>query len=162
MRDIELIIELNISAVKLRAKFTSKTYLSAAIALTGIGFSLLAARSTYGLIYPSLHSLGKTTTSYLSTWNCKKTHELLSELTVHRLRAQGSGTHSGHGDTVPTVDVILGTYHSGTEVVSDFHSLLPVSRQSAQIIRSFLRPAQSDAKGHNLSLIHISEPTRPY
>ena len=155
MYDIGLIIELNISAVKLRAKFTSKIYLSAAIALTGIGFSLLAARSTYGLIYPSLHSLGKTTTSYLSTWNCKKTHELLSELTVHRLRAQGSGKHSGHGDTVPTVDVILGTYHSGTEVVSDFHSLLPVSRQSAQIIRSFLRSAQSAAKGHN-HLSHMS------
>ena len=136
-------------------RLTSKANTAIAIAVAGIGVSLVTARSTYGLIYPSLRSLGRTTTSYLSTWNCKKTHELLSELTVHRLRAQGSGTHSGHGDTVPTVDVILGTYHSGTEVVSDFHSLLPVSRQSAQIIRSFLRSAQSAAKGHNLSLIHI-------
>lgn len=144
-------IELKASAVKLPAKPTPKTYLSAVIALTGIGFSLFAARRTYGLIYPSLHSLGRTTTSYLSTWNCKKTHELLSELTVHRLRAQGFGAHSGHGDTVPTVDVILGTYHSDNQVVSDFHSLLPVSRQAAQIIRSFIRPAQSAVKGHNRS-----------
>lgn len=134
--------------MKLRAKAASKLYFPAAIALVGIGFSLLAARSTYGLINPSLHSLGKTTTSYLSTWNCKKTHELLSELTIHRLRAQGSGLHSGHGDTIPTVDVILGTYTPDTQSVSDFHSLMPVSRQSVQIIASFLGLDKSAAKNH--------------
>ena len=47
--------------MKLRTNFTVKASVSAAIALAGISFSLLAARSTYGLIYPSLRSLGRTT-----------------------------------------------------------------------------------------------------
>ena len=118
--------------MRLRTNFTVKASVSAAIALVGISFSLLAARSTYGLIYPSLRSLGRTTTSYLSTWNCKKTHELLSELTVHRLRGRVLA-NAGHADTVPTVDVILGVYHQKMPV-SDFHSLLPVSRKATQII----------------------------
>ena len=111
-------------------RLSSKLCIFAAIAVTGIGFSLLIARRSYDLIYPSLRSLGNTTTSYLSTWNCKKTHELLSELTVHRLRAQNDQSHAGHGDTIPAVDVILGTYSPMDGRVSDFHSLVPASRQS--------------------------------
>jgi diguanylate cyclase (GGDEF)-like protein len=137
--------------MRLRTNFTVKASVSAAIALVGISFSLLAARSTYGLIYPSLRSLGRTTTSYLSTWNCKKTHELLSELTVHRLRAQGSHGHAGHADTVPAVDVSVGVYHPENSSVSDFHSLLPVSRKAAQIIASFLAGDKSVAQNHDHS-----------
>lgn len=128
-------------------RLSSKLCISAAIAVTGVGFSLLIARRTYDLIYPSLRSLGNTTTSYLSTWNCKKTHELLSELTVHRLRAQNHQSHAGHGDTIPAVDVILGTYSPTDGRVSDFHSLVPASRQSVQIIESFIGKDKSDANG---------------
>ena len=136
-------------------RLSSKLCISAAIAVTGIGFSLLIARRTYDLIHPSLRSLGNTTTSYLSTWNCKKTHELLSELTVHRLRAQNDQSHAGHGDTIPAVDVILGTYSPMDGRVSDFHSLVPASRQSVQVIESFIGKDKSNA---NVAKTHDHSP----
>ena len=128
-------------------KLTSKVNTAIAIALAGVGVSLVTARSTYGLIHPSLRSLARTTTSYLSTWNCKKTHELLSELTVHRLRGQHNGGHmSGHADTVPVADVVLGTYTPKNNQISDFHSLVPVSKESLAIINTVLSGEDSRDK----------------
>lgn len=123
------------AAVKL--KFTKKTITFIGILAGGIGFSLYTANRAYNLIEPSLASLGRTTTSYLSTWNCKKTHELLSELTVHRMRAEGNSAHS-HGDTIPIADVIYGTYNGNTNLISDFHSLVPASTQSAALLQKYL------------------------
>ena len=70
---------------------------------------------------------------------------------MHRLRGQGSHGHAGHADTVPAVDVILGVYHPENASVSDFHSLLPVSRKAAQIIASFLAGDKSVTQNHDHS-----------
>lgn len=48
-------------------------------------------------------------------------------------------------------DVILGTYSPASNSISDYHSLLPVSPQSSQIIASYLASTKSTATNHAYS-----------
>lgn len=116
----------------------------------GLGATLIAALRTFLVVESSVTSTGSTAVSYLSTWNCKRAHEILSQLTFHRLRDIGAGkdTH-----TASTDDLALGVVNLRNYSIQDYHSLRGSTTSASTTIQSVLlghtASATADMPGAN-------------
>lgn len=120
------------------------------VAIAGASATGLASYNTYLTVKGSATTTGATAVSYISTWNCKKAHEILSQLTFHRLRDINAGSH---GHTESTDDLVVGTLNASTNTISDYHSLRGSATQALRVITDLAEPAHQSL---SQALNHLS------
>lgn len=129
-----------------------KAGIAAIVGIAGTAATTLAAYNIFTAIYSSATATGSTAVSYISTWNCKKAHEILSQLTLHRLRDEGGG-HGGH--TENSEDLVVGTLNTTNSTISDFHTLRGSKEQALAVIKESF--PQISTAAHNFNITSSSQ-----